>query len=165
MNYQSWQAVDPIRLQVSGDIRMDRKLFWVVSIVFSLVALMSLSALATSKNIEWHNYQNGMERGKFENKKVFLHFYADWCMYCKKMQQSTFKDPDVIDALNQDFIPIRVNTDLDPDTARLYGVKPIPDTWFIYENGQPIGNRPGFISIDQMKVLLKLIVDQSAPEQ
>ena len=144
---------------------MDRKLFWVLSTIVCFVILTGASATATGKTIEWHNYQNGMERSKFEKKKVFLHFYADWCMYCKKMEQSTFKDPDVIDALNQDFIPIRVNTDLDPETARLYGVKPIPDTWFIFENGQPIGNRPGFISIDQMKVLLKLIGEQSAPPQ
>ena len=144
---------------------MDRKLCRVVSVIVSFFILTSALALATGKTIEWHNYQNGMERGKFEKKKVFLHFYADWCMYCKKMDQSTFKDPDVIDALNQDFIPIRVNTDLDPETASLYGVKPIPDTWFIYENGQPIGNRPGFISVDQMKVLLKLIGEESAPAQ
>ena len=146
-------------------MHMDRKLFWTLPFVVGLVIMAGDSTLAANKAIEWHNYQDGMERGKFEKKKVFLHFYADWCMYCKKMEQSTFRDPEVIDALNQDFIPIRINTDLDPETTKLYGVKPIPDTWFIYENGEPIGNRPGFISVDQMKVLLKLISQQSAPAQ
>jgi thiol:disulfide interchange protein len=144
-------------------MHMDRKLFWMAPLAVWLVLMTGDSTLATNKTIEWHNYQDGMQRGKFENKKVFLHFYADWCMYCKKMEQSTFKDPEVIDALNQDYIPVRVNTDLDPETTRLYGVRPIPDTWFIYENGEPMGNRPGFISVDQMKVLLKLINKQSAP--
>ena len=144
---------------------MDRKFFWMAFCIVCIVLLASGSMLAANKAIEWHSYQDGMQRGKFEKKKVFLHFYADWCMYCKKMEQSTFKDPEVIAALNQDFIPIRINTDLDPDTTQLYGVKPIPDTWFIYESGEPIGNRPGFISADQMKVLLKLINEQSAPAQ
>jgi thioredoxin-related protein len=142
---------------------MSRRLFWAVPFVACFFLVTGGSTLATQKNIEWHNYQAGMERGKFEKKKVFLHFYADWCLYCKKMQQSTFQDPDVVDALNQDYISIRVNTDLDPETTRLYGVRPIPDSWFIYENGEPIGNRPGYISVEQMKVLLKLMKQQSAP--
>lgn len=142
---------------------MSRQLYWAVPLVACFFLVAGGATLATQQRIEWHDYQTGMERGRFENKKVFLHFYADWCLYCKKMQQSTFQDPEVVDALNQDYISIRVNTDLDPETTQLYGVSPIPDSWFIFENGEPIGNRPGFISIDQMKVLLNLMKEQSAP--
>lgn len=141
---------------------MKRKLFRLSALVVLLTASAAAGQQAPGKSIEWHNYKDGMARGKFEKKKVFLHFYADWCVYCKEMAKTTFADPAVIDALNQNFIPVRVNTDLDPDTAALYGVNPLPDTWFIDENGGPIGNRPGFISADQMKVLLKLVQSEPA---
>jgi thiol:disulfide interchange protein len=141
---------------------MKRRFFWSPLVVACFFLVTGGSTLATQKTIEWHNYQTGMERGKYEKKRVFLHFYADWCLYCKKMQESTFQDPEVVEALNQDYISIRVNTDLDPETTQLFGVRPIPDSWFIYENGEPIGNRPGFISADQMKVLLKLMEQQTA---
>ena len=143
---------------------MDRKILWLV-LLAGLVISAGGGAPASAKAIEWHTYQDGMARGKFEKKQIFLHFYADWCMYCKKMQQTTFKDPEVIDTLNQDYIPIRINTDLEPEIAALYKVEPIPDTWFIFFNGEPNGNRTGYVSPEEMKVLLKLLKGEPATGQ
>ena len=144
---------------------MNRRLHLPAAIAIGILLFVNGPSMASPDAIQWHSYKDGMERGKFEKKKIFLHFYADWCVYCKKMQQSTFVDPEVIETLNQDYIPIRVNTDLDPDTARHYGVSPIPDTWFIHPGGEPIGNRPGFISADQMKVLLNLMKSEPTAAQ
>lgn len=144
---------------------MHKKNLWLALISTGLFLLAGGGDLAANPAIEWHNYQDGMARGKFEKKQIFLHFYADWCGYCKKMAQTTFKDPTVIEALNRDYIPIRVNTDLEPATAALYKVEPIPDTWFIFYNGEPNGNRRGYVSAEEMKVLLKLLKAQPAAGQ
>jgi len=136
---------------------MDRKTIWLALLAAWLILSVGASTPAANNAIEWHTYKDGMARGKFEKKQIFLHFYADWCVYCKKMEKTTFKDPEVVNALNQDYIPIRVNTDLEPGTAALYNVGPIPDTWFIFDNGEPNGNRRGYISAEEMKVLLKLL--------
>jgi len=144
---------------------MDRKILWLVLLLAGLVLAAGGGASASAKAIEWHTYQDGMARGKFEKKQIFLHFYADWCMFCKKMQQTTFQDPEVIDSLNQDYIPIRINTDLEPDIAALYKVEPIPDTWFIFFNGEPNGNKRGYVSPEEMKVLLKLLKREPAAGQ
>ena len=42
-----------------------------------------LPQIAYSKDIQWQSFADGMARGKSENKKVFLHFYAAWCAACK----------------------------------------------------------------------------------
>src|SRR3990172_5600272 len=117
---------------------------------------------AAADKIDWHTYYSGMARSKFEKKKVFLHFYADWCTYCVEMERKTFKDPAVIAALNRNFIPIRVNSDRDKQTSSLYRVKVLPDTWFISESGEVIGPRPGYLSADQLMGILNVIVTGAA---
>jgi thioredoxin-related protein len=119
---------------------------------------------AVSQEIQWHSYGDGMSRGKFEKKKVFIHFYADWCPACKQMEKNTFKDPGVIASLNENFIPIKVNTDRNQETATIFRVRELPDNWFIAENGEIIGHRPGFIPPDQFSTMLKLLMDETSAQ-
>ena len=97
---------------------------------------------AASKKIKWYDYQESMALSRQENKKLFLHFYADWCGYCDKMNKETFTDSAVINYLN---------------AAAEYAVRGVPDTWFVTENGEKISHMPGFISADMLLKILKFI--------
>jgi thiol:disulfide interchange protein len=133
-----------------------------IALVLTALSYGLLHTAAFSKRIEWQSYTDGMARGKFEKKKVFLHFYAVWCAACKTMADSTFKDPDVIAFLNKDFIPIKVDVDIYKQTSALYKVQLLPDTWFIAENTDIIGHQPGYISPEQLKKILKSLLDNYA---
>ena len=118
-------------------------------------------AAAGADSIEWHTYDDGMARSRFEKKKVFLYFYSEWCAYCRDMDLKTFKDPNVIGTLNRSFIPIRVNSDREQAAATLFRVKGLPDSWFLAESGDVIGHRPGFIPADQMMKILDVVLSGS----
>lgn len=134
----------------------------------AMVVLLCLSAggavsgLAAADKIDWHSYESGMARGKFEKKKVFLYFHAQWCTYCLEMERTTFKDPAVIAALNRNFIPIRVDSERETAPAALYRVKGLPDLWFLAESGEVIGHRPGFLPPDQLMKILTVITTSNA---
>jgi thioredoxin-related protein len=130
--------------------------------VFFLVGLGIESPWAASEQIDWHAYESGMARSRFEKKKVFLFFYADWCTYCVEMERKTFKDPAVIAALNRNFIPIRVDSDREKAVTTFFRVNGLPDSWFLAENGEVIGHRPGFIPADQMMKILTVITTAPA---
>ncbi len=115
------------------------------------------TAKKSSGGIQWVSYDESMERGKQEDKKIFLNFYADWCQYCKVMDQNTFKNKEVIAYLNENFIPVRVNTDKQQKLAARYSVQNLPVTWFISPDGENIGSQPGYIPPDMMIPLLKYI--------
>ena len=123
-------------------------------------AFMFANGSASSTDIEWHSYDDGMARGKFEKKKVFIHFTADWCYYCGVMEKETFKDPAIISSLNENFISIRVDFDKETNASALYGVKGLPDTIFIAENGSIIGRRPGYIPPNVMKIILNTLLEK-----
>ncbi len=107
------------------------------------------------EGINWHSYEEGLVLSKVGKKKVFLHFYADWCVFCKKMAKETFQNPAVVSYLNNHFIPVRVDTDRNPATAMKYGVTGLPSTWFLTEMGEAIGPVPGFIPPDTLLAMLK----------
>ena len=54
-------------------------------------------------------------------------------------------------------MPIKVNSDREQSIARKYNVRGLPSTWFLSENGDRIGNRPGYIPADEMLQVLKFI--------
>ncbi|MCU0559270.1 MAG: DUF255 domain-containing protein [Desulfobacterales bacterium] len=136
---------------------------WIIAVlVLALTPGAAGVGLAAADRIEWHAYESGMARSKAETKKVFLHFYADWCSFCVEMERKTFKDPAVIAALNRNFIPIRVDADRNKEIAALFRVQGLPDSWFIDEAGAPIGHRPGFIPPEQLLAILKTIMAGSS---
>jgi thioredoxin-related protein len=108
------------------------------------------------KEIEWHSYDDGMARGKFEKKRVFLHFTAAWCYFCGA--------PAIITSLNENFISIKVDFDRETKTSDFYRVRGLPDSIFIAEDGQIIGRRPGYIAPDVLKRILKSILKERSQE-
>lgn len=132
----------------------------ILMITLSLTTAIPSSAIAAD-GIQWQPYKEGISRGKTEKKKIFLNFYADWCAYCKKMEAETFQNSAVISYINRNFIPIKVNSDKEQQTAALFSVRGLPSTWFLSEKGERIGNRPGFISAKEILPILKYIQTDS----
>jgi thioredoxin-related protein len=138
------------------------KLLKILIFLLALTAGGMNLASAASDLIDWHTYESGMSRSRFEKKKVFLFFYAEWCAYCRDMDHKTFKDPSVIGTLNRNFIPIRVDSDREQAAAALFRVKGLPDSWFLAESGDIIGHRPGFIPADQLMKIFNVILSGEA---
>jgi thioredoxin-related protein len=138
-----------------GTIIMKAKYFCRVLLITLYLTIWFSSVAAASDNIKWYSYKEGKVLGKIEKKKVFLHFYANWCGFCLKMNKVTFRDSAVVSYLNKNFIAVRVDFDKESATAEKYGVMGLPSTWFLTEMGQPIVNIPGYIPPDALMPLLK----------
>jgi thioredoxin-related protein len=107
--------------------------------------------------IKWYPYEEGLALGKAQGKKVFLFFWTEWCVYCKKMDKETFSKSPVIVYLNDHFISIKVNSDKARKTAIQYAISGVPTSWFLAENGGKISNLPGYVPADMFLPVLKFI--------
>ncbi len=129
-----------------------------------LLALLTGPGLAFSDNgkkITWHTYDEGVSLGKKEGKKIFMTFYANWCGYCKKMDQTTFSDPSVIDYLAANYITIKINSDQEKKLAATYRVSGLPTHWFLDSAGGAISSLPGYLGPEQFLPILKYIQTES----
>jgi len=120
-----------------------------------------LVPVAAADQIQWYSYEEGMALGASERKKVFLNFHADWCKFCQTMDRQTFRDAGIISYLNSNFISIKVNVEREKSIAKKYNINPLPDSWFLSEKGEPIGNKPGFLSAADLIPILKFIKTES----
>lgn len=135
-----------------------------ISLWFSPAMAEKKAVAEKSNEIQWQSYDNGIEMIKNQNKKGFLHFYTDWCTYCKIMNKETFVDSKVIDYLNENFVPIRVNAEKEREVAKKYGVSRFPNTWFIAEDSTTLSSQPGFIPPEMLLNMLKFLNTDSFKE-
>ena len=125
-----------------------------------LIWTVSVPATATDQ-IKWYSYEEGIALGTSEGKKIFINFHADWCKFCRTMDRQTFKDAGIISYLNSHFISIKVDVEREKSIAKKYNINPLPDTWFLSETGEVIGNKPGFLSAEDLMPVLQFIQTES----
>ena len=134
-----------------------KKFISVLGILCFTLVLLSSRSIAANDGINWQPYEAGIKMIKDQKKKGFLHFYTDWCTYCKIMNVQTFSDAKIIAYLNENFIPIRVNAEREKSVARKYGANRFPDTWFLAEDSSSLSSQPGFIPADKLLAILKFL--------
>lgn len=69
---------------------------------------------------------------------VLLSLQADWCHFCHVMNDETFADPEVQDALARDFVVVREEADRRPDLVARWGLYGWPATIVLDENGEQL---------------------------
>src|SRR5689334_3739728 len=71
-----------------------------------------------------------------EDKPVFLVISSLWCEWCHIMDQTTLSDPAVIEIVNRDYIPVRVDSDLRPDINLRYNQNGWPSVVLLSAEGE-----------------------------
>ena len=142
---------------------MKSKAFHIVIAMLVLLTMGLLSPVqaADTPVINWLSYDKGMALGKSQQKKVFINFFATWCSFCRMMDTKTFTDAAVVNYLNDNFVPVKVDVDQEQEVAAQYNIRPLPDMWFVSEKGEAIGNKPGFTGPEDMLPVLKFIQTDS----
>ena len=131
---------------------------WII--VAALLVMIPLSAKGISAGtIEWQSYDKAQQSRL--DRKLLIYFMADWCGYCRSLEKKTFTDQKVIDYINQNFLPVRINIDKEQQIAGHFGISGVPALQFLTPKGEPIARWPGFIEAKQLLPLLKYIKTDS----
>jgi thioredoxin-related protein len=65
-----------------------------------------------NKEIHWiTSFDELQEKMKQNPKKVYIDIYTDWCGWCKKMDASTFANPDLIKYMNLNYYCVKFNAE------------------------------------------------------
>ncbi len=97
-------------------------------------------------------------------KPVFLDFYADWCIECKRMERTTFKDKDVI-ALSQQMTVLKAdvtaNDEVDAALMKHFNIVGPPASLFFAADGTPLvpHNFFGYKSATDLKQTFEKILN------
>ena len=80
--------------------------------IFAIFFLQCASSSAQKADqIHWLSFEELEAALQVQPKQVFIDFYTDWCTYCRKMDQSVFTKPEVIDLLNENYYAVRFDAE------------------------------------------------------
>ena len=102
--------------------------------------------------MEWG--EEAFLKAREEDKPILLAIGAVWCHWCHVMDNTTYSDPNVVEIINRDFIPIRVDNDKRPDINDRYNQGGWPTTAFLTPDGELIAGAT-YIPPPQMEKVLK----------
>lgn len=98
--------------------------------------------------IRWeHRLEDALKKAKSSGKPVMIDFWAEWCGWCHRLDQTTYVDPDVARLITTDFIAVKIDTEAGKRSAEIaskYGVQSLPTIAFISPSGRPIDRISGF---------------------
>ena len=89
--------------------------------IFTFIVLSFLAVNVMGQEINWVSWSEMVELQKQERKKVFVDVYTDWCGWCKKMDAGTFKDPSVVNTMNQYYYAVKLDAEM-KDTIQYNGM-------------------------------------------
>ena len=109
--------------------------------------------------IQWLDWaKESFDRAKSLGKPILLDITGSWCHWCHVMDNTSYSDPAIIDFVNKNFIPVRVDTDKRPDVNRRYNMGGWPTTAFLDNEGRIITGGT-YIPPEQLREVLRSVLD------
>ena len=69
--------------------------------------------METADKINWMTWDEAIAQSEKDSipKKMFIDFYTGWCGWCKKMDASTFIEPNVVAYMNANYYPVKFDAE------------------------------------------------------
>ena len=86
-----------------------------------------------------------------------MDFYTTWCAPCRMMDESLFRDAEVTDFLNKNFVCLKIDAEKGngPTLREMFEVTGYPSFVFIDNNGKVLTTHKGTSSIADFKKMAR----------
>ena len=135
-----------------------------------LVTFLLFSSVTFAADNKWHSFNDGLAKADKESKMILIDFYADWCHWCKVMDEKTFQDKDIAKKLQDRFVTVKLDAEdakakvtykketyTHPQLTRAFGVTGFPSLAFLDSNGDVITLVPGYVPPENFINILNYI--------
>lgn len=152
---------------------MQKTLQIFTGLTFLLIALLFFPGQSLAQDVdvtpEPISLEEALKLAPESDKKILVDVYAEWCPYCQRMHSEVYKNDDVIKAISDHYIWVKINVESDQmvsyhgnemteaQFARALENKSVPTTYFLNKEGSILGSQPGFIEADMFSSLLKFV--------
>ena len=112
-----------------------------------------------ASEINWHPWSpEAFDEARQTGRPILLSISAVWCHWCHVMDETTYSHPGVIDIINREYVPVRVDNDVRPDINQRYNMGGWPTTAFLTASGDILTGGT-YLPPDQMASSLIRVAD------
>jgi protein disulfide-isomerase len=93
-----------------------------------------------SIGVQWqHDLESAKATASQTGRLVLVHFWTPTCPPCVKLESAVFNQPGVANALQAQFVPVKINANEHPDIAQSFGITHLPTDVVMTADGQVLG--------------------------
>jgi len=119
-----------------------------------------VSSHATHLNWE-KSWDTAFTRARTEGKPVLVSFQAEWCVWCKKLETTTFRDNAVMSLIADSVVPLTLDVDnAGRELSDQHGVESLPTVLVFSPEGEERGRIDGYLSPAQFVKAMNQILTQ-----
>ena len=136
--------------------------------VFTVLLLVSCDWASEGEapiSVDWRSWSPAVfEQASREGRLVLLDLTAEWCRLCKKMDKTTYRDPQVIAVINRTYIPVRADEKDNPELGMRYQEFGRPATVIFDSNGAEVYKKRGYVQPQWMVWMLEAVAQNPTAE-
>jgi thioredoxin-related protein len=118
------------------------------------------------RDVQWrHDYNTARIEADKKGLPLLLDFGTPSCFWCKKMDETTFRDVRIVNLVNQHFVPLKINAEQDAELARKLQVDQYPTLIMAAPGGKIVYNKVGYHDADTFHdVLARIATNTTTPD-
>lgn len=110
-----------------------------------LSGLLLSTGMATAQDVHWRtDYQQARREAQEQNRPLLLDFGTENCLWCKKLDSTTFRVPAIVAALNGRFIPLKIDATKEAVLTQALQVQNFPTLVLAAPDGRILDLLEGF---------------------
>lgn len=121
-----------------------------VAIVAGVLAQAAACCAEPAAGSVWRtDFAQAQADAKKLNRPILIHFYADWCVPCQKMDRETLRSPELLRLLDVGYVAVKINFDRTPDGAQRYKPELLPADIIVGPDGRVLHQSVGYQKKDE----------------
>jgi thioredoxin-like negative regulator of GroEL len=124
---------------------MSRTFAKMFALAATSLVLQALLVPAQAQEVQWRRDYNEARREAAEKgRPLLLDFGTENCFWCKKLDATTFRESDIVAAVNERFIPLKVDANKSPALAEALRIVSYPTLILAAPDGKILGAFEGY---------------------
>ncbi|VTS02117.1 DUF255 domain-containing protein [Tuwongella immobilis] len=133
---------------------------WSLILLFLLVA-----PVQSAEPIAWRTeYNAARQEANQKNRPLLIDIGTEACTYCKKLDLTTFQDPTVMTLLNQRFVPLKVDGNLEPNLTQALRITVYPTLIIASTDGKILAMIEGYMDAPRLTEHLNRAIANATPD-
>jgi len=112
--------------------------------------------------LEWEeSWESAFDRAEIEGKPVLVTFEAEWCVWCKKLESTTYRDSVVMSLIAESMVPLTLDVDNEGRAlSDTHEVESLPTVLVFGPDGEERGRINGYLPPGQFADAVNDILQQ-----